>query len=316
MNLEALMKLAQDKKTNIAARSNFSNLVRPPQGKSKWRILPGWREGEPEVFWHDFGQHYIKDKDGNVKAVLVCPKDTFGLECEICDSLYDMIRSTKDDSTLKLLKELKSRQSHIVNAVRLDGADANPKKPVLLNIPGSVLSEYLTNLANYQKDDDINILDVKEGRAVNIDRTGTGLNTKYSLNVAGKSDAVDPAALASLINIDDYIEGEKVRGATKAGMFDSAARTIMSLSGSSVYVPSSAAKMLSTPSRVIEADVEKAEVTWATSPTAPKTVPATVLSDDEIDNAVVDSTVSKSTVSKADAPVEDEELKRLLAELD
>ena len=324
MDLTALMNLAKGKKTELAARGNFANVTKPPPGKSRWRILPGWRPTAPHVFYHDFGQHYIKDKDGNVLMVYVCEQDTFGKECEVCDRLSSLMRSTKDDDTLKLLKEMKSRQVHLVNAVRLDGAEADPKKPVLLQLVGSLFQSYLATLEQYQTDDDINILDANEGRNITIERSGSGMNTKYNLTVAASNSAVNEEALSRLIDIDNFIQSESVKGKQKGlAVFENNAKQILSLGGaaSSMLVdPNRARLMPPKASRVIEQEDDDVMVEEMPPQKARKAPPAAASApwdeDDAPEAKPVQAKIKPVSKASEETPLDDDELAKILADLD
>ena len=215
MDLSKLLSIASGAKTEIQARSgNQDRPVKPSAGTSRWRILPGWNKDAPEKFFRQFGQHFIKGVDGKIVGSFVCEalsSEHEGTECQYCDAVQAMRRATKDDDALKKINEFRAGAVFLVNVLKIEGENASLTKPVLMAMPQSLMNAYLTSLAEYAKEG-INLLDPKEGRNIIITREGSGFNTKYSMNPAPTSSAVDPAAMASLIDIDDYIERERVRG--------------------------------------------------------------------------------------------------------
>jgi hypothetical protein len=270
MNMDELLALVQGKRAEIKARSgDYNNAEKIPAGKSRWRILPGWKT--PVKFFHEFAQHFIKDKDGNVKVVYVCENKTFGRPCGVCDVLGDAMRATKgDDKVLKLLGESKSRFTYLVNALRMDGENKNPKKPVLLQVPTKVMDDYMA-LMGERAGDDIAILDAENGRDMVITREGSGFNTEYKLNDAASNTAVDPEALKALIDIDAWIDNELRKGIAKGtALLESTLKTITSIpitTTARISGPSVASLVPS--SRVIEVEVEDAVTEVAVAPAAP-----------------------------------------------
>ena len=70
----ALMELLKKKKQAMGAHRR-AKTVKPGDGTSRFRILPGW-DPENLAFYHDFGQHFIKDLSGEIKAVYMCVDKT------------------------------------------------------------------------------------------------------------------------------------------------------------------------------------------------------------------------------------------------
>lgn len=209
-----LLALIKQKKEAIAANSGArEKVVRPTTGKSRWRILPSWRKDD-EVFWHDFGQHFIKDSKGELKAVYVCVDKTFeGQDCPLCADLTTALLKAGDQATIDTLNEAKSKGVILVNALRMDGSDADPKKPVILALTTTTFGKVLEIMA---EDDFDGMLDLKNGRDITINREGAGLNTKYSIIPSPKQTPVDPAVMATVHNLDEYVKQEYDDGFRKA----------------------------------------------------------------------------------------------------
>lgn len=216
MDMTALLAKINSAKEGIEARKTSGiNAIRPPAGQSRWRILPGWRKADRETFFHYYGKHWVKDADGKVLATYLCERDTYGRPCPVCDVVGAAIRSTKDDTVLKDLKEMTARRGVLVNALMISGTGADPNKPVLLDLPPSLFDNILIPLLASRMGDDINLLDLKEGRDVIINREGTGLSTRYTLTDAAKATAIDPSVLDRVLDIDAWLTSEKSRGDVK-----------------------------------------------------------------------------------------------------
>lgn len=206
-----LMALVREKKKAIEQQSGRrEKTVKPPQGKSRWRILPGWRkDGDPQ-FYHDFGQHFIKNKKGEILAVYVCRQNTFDDTCEICDKLAEAIEACDSDDALAVLKEAAPSRRILMNALHLDGED--PKTPVILDLTPGTFDKVLDLIGEYGAD----FLDLKNGVDIVINRTGKGINTEYNVMASAKSQPVDPSVMAKLHNLDEYVQQEYEQGKQKA----------------------------------------------------------------------------------------------------
>lgn len=228
MDLAKLQAVVKARQGQIEARkTSGTSLAKIPAGTSRWRILPGWRPESRETYFHDFGQHWIKDAEGKVTAVIVSEADTFGRPDPVADVIWGAYRATKDEGVKKALKELTSRRVVLVNAVQISGANADPTKVVLLGMPGGLANKF-HELVMARLGDDINMLDPNVGRDVVITKSGTGLNTEYSLVDAPKDTAIDPKLMDQLVNIDAFIEGERAKGLQKgiAVVNDAVARAL------------------------------------------------------------------------------------------
>lgn len=204
----SLMELVNQKKA--ALNRNTQRTVNPPEKKSRWRILPSWREGGDPTFYHDFGQHFIKDSGGNIKAVYVCVDKTYGKPCQVCDALRHAIKATEDDAMVELLKSAGSSHRILVNALQVDGD--NPKDPVILALSPKTFDEFLNIIKEWGED----VLTLEKGMDIVIERTGKGLQTKYSVTPGAGSKPVDPEVMKRITNLDDYVAQESEEQAKRA----------------------------------------------------------------------------------------------------
>lgn len=207
-----IMDIVNSKRANIKAQSGRREKTHKPQpGKNRYRILPSWRDASlnDPTFFHDFGQHFIKDQAGAIKAVYLCTEKTFGKPCPVCEAVAEGIMSGADDITVKALENAKSKGRILFNALHAEGED--PKSPVILDLTPTTAEKVLDLMGEYG-----DITALTGGTEIVITRTGTGLNTEYSVMPAAKSPDVDPAVMAKLHNLDDYVKQEYDEGLTKA----------------------------------------------------------------------------------------------------
>lgn len=188
-----------DKANKKASSGNKQRTVKPRPGRSVWRILPGWDKAEPNVFYHAYGQHFIKGPDGKVKAVVGCQDKSFDEPCEVCQAVQEAARNAPNDKMREQILESRSTQRFLFNAIDVDN---DPAKVVILEVGTSLFRDIVANIM-----EDESILDADEGRDFAITRDGSGLNTKYSLAVRGKANSISvpKSALMEMNNLSEYV---------------------------------------------------------------------------------------------------------------
>lgn len=205
----SLMELIAQKKASLKS-GNRQKTIKPPEGRSKFRILPSWREGGDPQFYHDFGQHFIKDTTDTLKAVYVCVDKTFGKPCEICSALSHAMNNTSDEVMQEALKKSRASGRVLVNALHVDGP--TPTEPQILELSPNTFAEYLNIVSEWGAE----VLDLSGGKDIIIERTGKGLQTKYSVQVAAKSADVPAAVMKKVVNLDEYVAQESDEQAKRA----------------------------------------------------------------------------------------------------
>ena len=210
--MSSLMELLKQKKAALTS-NNRQKTVKPNEGRTRWRILPSWRpEGaeNADIFYHDFGQHFIKDATGTLKAVYVCLNKTFDKPCQICGAIEHAIATSRDDTMVELLKESKAGHRILMNALAIDSP--NPTDPVILEVAPTVFVAILGIIEEWG----IEALSLDKGNDIIIERSGKGLLTKYTVQVAAKSAAVDPSVMKRVTNLDEYVAQENTDAANRA----------------------------------------------------------------------------------------------------
>lgn len=201
--MPSLLELIQNKQRALAAGKRQKTL-KPVAGRGRYRVLPSWRGGNQQ-FWHDFGQHFIRDTAGELKAVYVCVDKTYGKECEICQVVAKGIKSAADDATLNALKDAKAAGRVLVNALHVDGP--NPTQVQILELPATVFASVLGAAQEWEEAGE-SIFDPASGRDIIIGREGSGMGTKYTVTCAAKPTAVPAGTLERLNDLDAYVQQE------------------------------------------------------------------------------------------------------------
>lgn len=283
--MSSLLALLKQKQQDMAA-SRKGRTAKLPDNNSRWRILGSWR-GEGQQFWHDFGQHFIKDAAGAMQAIYVCTDKTFGRPCQVCDAIAQGIKGATDDATMKALGEAKSAARVLVNALHLDSGE--PHKVHILELPPTVWEMILAIMVEWEEAGEPVI--GPSGKDLIINRTGTGKNTKYSVQVAAKSTVVPPSVAANVHDLDNYVAQESLEQQTRAlnsvrsvsgllpppaaaGGLPPAARAGMSLPAEDPYAAAPAparrpAEFVDVPSRPVAAAAPAEEAPWAEPGTEP-----------------------------------------------
>lgn len=208
----------------IAARKAQVSRIKtigPKTGRNRYRLLPGWRVAthpEADQFWHDFGQHYIKDPldplKKKIKAVALCTDKTYGRACAICATLAQASKMNPSDDELYMIKEATAGGRVLLNVLELDGP--TPDVPQILNVPPSVFNGakgvggIISLFAEWP-----NLLNIETGNDIVIEKSGTGMDTRYGVQVAGASKPV-PASVMTKINDLDKFVAEEAAGMDRA----------------------------------------------------------------------------------------------------
>jgi hypothetical protein len=203
----ALQALLASRKAKLSRQKT----LKPQAGRNRYRLLPGWRGADDLTFFLDFGQHFVKDAAGEVKAVFVCTEKTFGQPCEVCNAIAEGIAQAGDDLTIKRLKDAASGSRVLLNVLVRDNPEIDPNTPQLLEVAPSVFNggkkgAGIMDLISEGHD----LLDLAKGVDIIVKKEGTGKEgTSYSVAIAaGESKPVSPDVLKKLHDLDKFASSE------------------------------------------------------------------------------------------------------------
>jgi hypothetical protein len=200
MDAAKLMALMTQKK---ASMQKAEKTVKVAAGKNRIRLLPGWRKGQEEVFFHDFGQHFIKDEADNIKAVYICTSATHEQDCPVCNAIANGIKNCGDDDIAKVLEKARPSRTVLINALMLDSTE--PNTPVILEIKRGVFGQLIEIISEWGAEA---VFDPTAGKEIIITRDGKGLNTTYTAQISPKTSPYNTSVLSKLNNLDDYVKQE------------------------------------------------------------------------------------------------------------
>lgn len=177
--------------------------IKPNPGSNRYVLLAGWRDGQPEIFYHDFGQHFIKNAADEIQAIYPCLNKTYGTPCPVCAGLANAIKQSPDEETAEVLKKAASSGSFLLNVLELDSKDS-AGTPQILEVKKMVFGQILELMEDWGTA----IFDPENPQIITINREGKGLNTKYSVQISAKKHVMPPKVYESLNNLDDYVRQE------------------------------------------------------------------------------------------------------------
>lgn len=198
MDVAKLLAGAKAKKDAIKSREKT---LKPKPGQNNYVILGDWNQTRNEVFYREFGNHFVKDEKGDLKAVHLCMAKTYGQDCPVCNVIADAAHHVTDDGQIKALDEAKAKQTYLLNVLELDESgtkhDGNPK---ILEVGYKIFSGILDLMEDWGE------AIFQDHQIITITREGTGKNTNYNVLPKGtKKAAVAADTLTRLNDLDDYV---------------------------------------------------------------------------------------------------------------
>lgn len=177
-------------------REKYEDLKKRSKGDADWMQLEDgdnlvrFLSDEEGNFYFETGYHYISQ--GKEKVAVVCNKVHAGEPCYICDVISELNKS-KDKGDKALAKELQAKSRVFFNVV--DRAD---KKVKVLGAGNSIFKELLKYFADEDWGD---LTDPETGHDVVINKSGSGLDTEYSVMPKPK-----PSKLGMEVEFKDLTE--------------------------------------------------------------------------------------------------------------
>lgn len=161
---------------------NTAPILRLNTGATWVRILPSYSaEG---LFFKKQIRHYVGFK-GDAPFIGLCPAETTGDDCAICDKGAELY-ATKDETALKLAKDLKPQVRYIYNALCLRGpADKKGNAPefgkVYVLEAGLMVHRQIFSLDQDPAVGWDDITNLETGVTLIIKKEGALLETKYTV---------------------------------------------------------------------------------------------------------------------------------------
>lgn len=195
MNFESLKAKLAAKNKEFQTRERP---VTPKTGDTSIVLMPGWNPENREVFWREFGGHYIRGNDGKVGAFYPCDSVIYNKPCPICAMLRKASSMTTDQAVLDQIKQMNANTVYLVNAIVLG---ENGNEPVIFQLSKTAFEQLLNTIGAWMQA----VFDEQNPQVLCIKRSGTGFDTKYLVSVTPEKFALKPDTYNKLKNLDDYV---------------------------------------------------------------------------------------------------------------
>lgn len=277
----SVSELINKKKQQIQdKRAGNKNTYRFKQKTTTIRILPGWRKDGDPTFYHDFGQTWIKDMDGNVLAAVGDAKITYGQEDVVRGLVQRAMGEARTDAQRAHYKEMIAKPRILVNAQILDDKDIDPNVPEITEFSETQFEQILEQVTVAGIDEDF--LSLENGFDLIVSKSGTGFQTKYSFTFARKTRKVPESIMENINDIDAYVR-------SKFAETERAVNALKSLTQSGdVLQIESRSTSLSGDDAIVDGDFNAVEDAKANPASEMVEVERRVLSDEELENLFAD----------------------------
>ena len=212
MDISKLLAKASKKSEEV---KTSGKTIKPAVGKNSYIILPGWSAEDRTQFWHDFGQHFVKNAKGELDGnVVLCPNKTHdGQPCAVCDAISDAIRMSQSEDQQKLLEEASSAQQYLLNVLVVGKDGSLNERPQTLQVGKKIFTSFLEIVQEWGE----KIFDPANPQTVVITRAGTGMSTEYTVQPGSKTFNVDiEQVLKTAPNLDDFVASQGTDKSEKA----------------------------------------------------------------------------------------------------
>lgn len=189
-----LAKLAQAKKELV----RNERPVKPGMGTTDIVLLPGWNPAHREVFWREFGGHYIK-QGNKVLAFYPCDEVINNKPCPVCQKLAEAASMTTDDATLQLIREARSGREFLMNAIVVNSQNQNP---VVFSLSKTAFEQMIDVITAWSTA----VFDEKAPMIIRINRTGTGYDTRYTVTIVNQQYPLPPDVMSKVVDLDKYVD--------------------------------------------------------------------------------------------------------------
>lgn len=189
-----LAKLAQAKKELVRNEKP----VKPMMGATDIVLLPGWNPEHREVFWREFGGHYIK-QGNKVVAFYPCDEVINNKPCPVCQKLAEAASMTTDDATLQMIREARAGREFLMNAIVLNSENKNP---VVFSMSKTAFEQMIDVITAWSQA----VFDEKTPMVIRINRAGTGYDTRYTVTIVNQQYPLPPDTMSKLIDLDKYVD--------------------------------------------------------------------------------------------------------------
>lgn len=195
-NTQAIEQAQQEERAKAEARENGVFILNPKPGKTSFRVLPAW--DERGVWYHQVKEHNFFT---GAPTPFLCIEDTQG-RCPICEYGASLAAAGQEEQA----KRFRAKTTYFLNTlVFSDSSGKNTiKSGVMAMQVGVTVMKALWDLDIDVSSGYGDITDYNNGFDINMEKSGSGLQTKYTVKAFPQrtdviarlqQEGIDPEAL-------------------------------------------------------------------------------------------------------------------------
>lgn len=208
-------------KAQIAqSRSKGLRTYKWPAGTTLFRILPmSAQPGEP--FERKFGKTYLKSFDGKQFFSIVDRSITYDEPSDpIRELIFDAMRQAPDDDIKDHYRKMLAGTRYVFNALILNDSNQKADEPVLIEVSETAFDSIMSQFLIWSEEDpDYDLAGLKTGHVFSCEKTGSGMDTRYTFLATPKKAPLDAKILEKVIDIDAWIKSQEEGLSQKALAF-------------------------------------------------------------------------------------------------
>lgn len=208
--MTTLLEQLQTKRQEIAdKKTGGKNPYKFKMKKTILRILPSWRPAtaEKQPIYHDWGQAFIKDLDGNTLAVIGDRRMSYGEVDPIRNLIQSAMGEASTDAQREHYKQMLAKPRVLVNALVLNDSDVDANTAEIIDFSQNQFDTILPLMEAILMDGE-NPLDLEAGYNLVVEKEGAGLLTRYKLYFERKPSKVSASVLDTLVDLDAYVRSK------------------------------------------------------------------------------------------------------------
>jgi hypothetical protein len=211
--LTARERIQQQRQKIAANRSKGLKPYKWKGGTTSFRILPALDTAATPTnsgaFSRRYGKTYLKSFDGQNFFGIGDRDITYGESDPIKELIFDAMRQAPDPETRDHYRKMLSSPREIFCALILDDKDQSPTEPVLIEVSEGAFDGILSQFEAWTDEDpDYDIASLSNGHVFKCEKTGTGMDTKYTFTVTPKKAPLDAKILEKAIDLDAWIASQ------------------------------------------------------------------------------------------------------------
>lgn len=198
------------RRSSIAAnRSKGLKTYKFKAGVTKFRILP-LSTDKTVPFERKFGKTYLKGFDGKSFFGIIDRSITYDEPSDpIRELIFDAMRQAPDEETKDHYKSMLAGTRYVFNALIIDDKDQSPTEPVLVEMSETAFDTILSQFVIWSEaDPDYDLAALDTGHVFTVEKTGSGLDTRYTFQVTPQKMPLPEKILEKVIDLDAWIESQ------------------------------------------------------------------------------------------------------------